>query len=559
MKKLRDYQSKTIEDVFKAKQDGIKSMLITYATGLGKTLTAANIINKTKGKTLWLTHTEELIEQSAMSLISEEFDGRYIYEIKKAGGIIKYLDSVESSGLFGNTSNEIKNLIGVVKQHRFDIDSKIVVASVQTIHRRLDKISPEHFELIIADEAHMSMAKTWTKTITYFNTDLRIGLTATPTRLDGLSLVELFEKIVSNYDIKYGIDNGYLVEIDGIRIKTKLNLDKVRTTAGELNQADLEKEINIPERNQLIVDSYKKYANGKQAIVYCVDIKHAKDLDEVFRKNGIKSAFVVGDESICPDRSARIDLFKSGELTVLVNVNILIAGFDHDMVECIIMARPTKSLVLYCQAIGRGTRTKNGVIWNLDSAEERITAIRKSDKPKLIILDIVDNTTRHNLINTWTLDKDKSVEDKVFVTKENKELLLAEIAKKEAQRKLKHELNEDKRQTLIRLPKVELYNSGKNLEPATEKQLQWLKREGYDIVNNSYTKFQASEIISSLPINVRSAYYKVQLDYIRSWGYDLSNGITVGQLGAALKEIEKRKAFEKIKNSSENLPFKDLE
>lgn len=330
-KQLRPYQEEGIAAVFNELNNGVKSQLLVNATGLGKTFQAVQILNNPRfSKVLWLTHNEELISQSSLAILREEFDDNSLFqEIDQKGGFIAYLDSLDGKApmdLFDGLTHQetkVKGHLGIIKQHRLDLDCKIVVASIQTIVRRLDKIPSNTFDLIVVDEAHMSIATTWSKVCNYFSPQLLLGLTATPVRSDGMSLSNLFDKIVFERDIKFGIDNGYLCEIDAVRVKTDLDIDSVRTTAGELNSKDLENLVNTPNRNNLIVDKYLEYGSGRQALAFCVDVKHAMDLAQVFNNRGINASFVVGDESLCPDRKARVDLFRSKDIQVLTNVNIL--------------------------------------------------------------------------------------------------------------------------------------------------------------------------------------------------------------------------------------------
>lgn len=538
MKVLRKYQQEAVDIVMQKLHDGVDKQLVCFSTGLGKTLTAANIITKFPGRTLWITHTEELIEQSALAILKEEefFSNELLVEIENKNGIINALKTIEVSSLFntsivGEDLIRFKEHIGIIKQDNMNIEAKVVVASIQTLWRRLDKIPADHFDLVIVDEAHFALARTWTKALEHFTPKLRLGLTATPYRLDGQSLKYLFDEIVVDHDIKFGIDNGFLCELDAIKIKTELNLDSVRTTGGELNEGDLEKIVDTPQRNRLIVNSYKKYADGRQALVFCVTVQHAINVHQAFADAGIVSSFVVGDEKLCPDRKERIARFKSGETTVLSNVMVLTAGFDHPECACVIMARPTKSLVVYLQAIGRGTRLKKGY-------------------KDCIILDIVDASSRHSLINSWTLDQDKQLEDKVFIGKEKKKEL---IEKRDAARaaKVLGNVKKDEKVNLFKVPKMREITSEKMQEPASEKQLAWIERLGYNITENEYTKAMCSDIISIQPIS------KNQRFFLQSNGYDVSGEITIGMFGEAKSEIEKRNA-DKLRTAGKRLFFTDL-
>jgi len=299
-KQLRPYQQEAIDAILLAMNQGCDKQMLVLATGLGKTLCATFLADRDEfSKTLWLTHTEELIDQSA--------------------------------GVLATTGKSV----GIIKQKRMEIDNPIVVASVQTIHRRLDQLDPYMFDLIIIDECDLSMAVSWVKILDHFKPKLRLGMTATPFRADGSDLYYLFDKITYEKDILSGINDGFLCDIRAKRIRTDLGLDKVRTMAGDFNKKELGEIVDCSARNNLIVDSYFQYAMGRQAIAFCVDVKHAMNLCTVMQRRGIRAEFVVGDKELCPDRSERIARFKSGETKILTNVMVLTTGFDHPDVGCI--------------------------------------------------------------------------------------------------------------------------------------------------------------------------------------------------------------------------------
>lgn len=527
MKELRPYQKECIDTVVQELEGGCNKQIISMATGLGKTFIGTTLAEQYFQKTLWLTHNEELINQSAMAVIREILSEEELSNINEVNGLIEFFKENKHTGLFeSDLIRKVKNKIGIIKQDLFEIDAPFTIASIQTIVRRLPKISKTHFDLGVVDECHYAMAPIWFTTCTNFDFKLLTGLSATPTRLDGVSLTDLFDKITFQRDIKFGIDNGYLCALDAMRVKTSdyginASLDNVRTTAGELNSKDLEAVVDNPKRNELIVQKYLEYAKGRQALCFAVNVKHAQNLTQAFLDAGVRASLVVADETICPDRQTRVKDFKSGKYEVLVNVSILTTGFDYPDVSCIIMARPTKSKTLYMQIIGRGTRLKS------------LECLFKD----CIIIDIVDNTSKHELINTWTLEEDKKTEDKVFISKEKKEqLLLAEKTIRESKMK---EIERDQRVVLIPLPKVRIDDTMRNREDATVAQKDWLQKEGYDTVNTHWTKGQASEVLS----NLKASSFKIE--ELKRLGYDVKHGATIGQHKLAVERGSREIAFEK--------------
>jgi len=410
--------------------------------------------------------------------------------------------------------------MGCIKADIFKPDANVVMGSLQTVVRRLDKLSPDYFDCIVADEAHLFGSATAFKTLSYFTPKLLIGLTATPHRNDGMMMGDIFDEIIFEYGLDKGIKDGYACELDAIKVTTKVSLDKVRTTAGEFNQKDLADEINTLARNQLIVEKYKAYAEGRQTIAFCVDIQHAIDLAEAFRMNGYNCEAVSSNEELTPERSENIERFKDGKLQIITNVNILVAGFDHVDTGCAIMASPTKSLTKYLQAVGRAARLKT-------------EGFVKKFGQNAIILDIVDSTTRHNLVNAWELDREKPPEERTFITAEKRNKLLEERAKKSV--KLEHERKEDEKVSLLRIPKLKISKSIKMEESATEAQLKWINSLGYDVENEHYTKKMCSEIISQQPANQK------QINLLKYHKYDVGDRIiTIGDVNAAMWEVKQK-------------------
>jgi superfamily II DNA or RNA helicase len=519
IKNLRGYQQEVICKVEDALKSGVSRQLVCMATGLGKTFTAVKIVEKLQFKRiLWITHNEELIQQSGLAFLKDKFDDTFAKHVQDIG----FLDWVDKHNCnFGNHTGTFK--MGAIKSSVFKINAEVTMASAQTLYRRLDKIPFDYFDCIVVDECHLFMAKTFLQPLEYFKPKLLLGLTATPHRMDGLSLGNIFEQITYEYNIGQGIKDGYLCELDGIRVQTNVSLDNVRTTAGELNQKDLADEVNIPRRNQLIIDKYKEYADGRQGIFFCVDIQHACDLADMFIENGISCKPIVGDEEFTPDRVGAIQDFKDRKIQVLTNCQILTTGFDEPNVGVIGNASPTKSLTKYMQSCGRGSRLKN---------KEYVDKYGQN----CIILDFVDSSSRHKLINTWTLDQGKNLEDRVFLTQDKRDYILEERARKSA--KVENLTDKDERIKLIELPPAKQFGWKKMQEAATSAQLKYISDLGHDIQNNTYTKQQCADIISLEPCN------KKELEYLKSKGYDTTFA-TKGQYGTIYYELEMKNKWKK--------------
>lgn len=497
----RPYQvecKKAIKDNYNA---GITKQLIVAATGVGKRLMAVNLIQHFK-RSLFIAHREELIMQ-AYNEIEQYFPME----------------------------------VGIIKGQVFEVDKKVVVASVQTLTNRLDRIDPEVFQLVIIDEIHHYMAKTYLKVARYWDCKLLTGWTATPKRLDGLSLSNIVDKIVFQYDIKQGITEGFLSPIEAYQIKTPTDISRVKRTAGDFNLGQLSEAVDSELRNNLIVQKYKQYVPDRQAIVYCVDMNHAYNLRAEFCKNGINCEAVVSDTNRCPNRTELVSAFRKGEITVLTNVEILTEGFDYNDIGSIIMARPTQSETLYVQCLGRGTRIKSPAF------------VDRYKSDVCVILDFVDNTGKLSLVNAYELEKNTPLAERMFLPKAYKEKLLLEETKRR-ERRIALGIGDDVKVDLLKLPEIKIWDGAKMLEPATEKQIAWLKSAGIYADDIEYTKKQASELISNLNC------HEGQLRYLAINGYDVSHGATIGQFQRVKNYIDNKQKYamdEKTRNKIQNL------
>lgn len=244
-------------------------------------------------------------------------------------------------------------------QHRADRDCDVVVASIQTLGRagsdRIEKWHPSHFKTIVIDEAHHAAASTYQNLLDYFKPQLTLGVTATPQRGDNVKLIGTFDEVVYYKSILELIEAGYLCNLVGYRVDTNCDISDVHSNAGDYVVDELVKAIDTPERNALVVKAYNDLTPGEKCLVFAANVEHANALGEAFERGGHNTAVVLGST----DRSTRAEIYgrlQSGSLKVVVNVGVLTEGFDEPSVSCIILARPTRSHLLYTQIVGRGTR-----------------------------------------------------------------------------------------------------------------------------------------------------------------------------------------------------------
>jgi superfamily II DNA or RNA helicase len=544
IKEPRPYQSEAIETIRQELYQGVSKQLVVLPTGAGKTYLAIKAVNDNMpygGRLLWIAHTQELLEQSGAAMLEEMYPQINIKGLlKEHGGLIKCFKAVRKTpDKFKEEDLEILNKIGIVKAENFDIDCDIVLASAQTLWRRLDQIPRDTFSVVVVDECHLAGAKTFVQSIQHFEPELLMGLTATPYRKDGMPLGNIFDKMVFKYGLKDAIRDGYLVELDAIQCQTNLSLDTIGDVGGELNQGELTEVVDTPQRNRLIVEKYLQYADGQQNIVYCVDRKHAVNVMNAFLEAGLSCECIVGDETITPDRQGAIERFKSGETRIVTNCQILTTGFDHPPLACITMACPTKSLTKYMQSIGRGTRTLPGVLKPGMTKERRLNKIENSKKPHCTILDIVDNSSKHSLVNTFTLDKTNLPLDKIFMTKKKRE----EAEGKRLAIEMAANKNKDKKIDLFEVPEVILpdFSPWMKLKP-TDRQIVTLKKNGRDTDKIDFTRGMASKIIGELPA---LPWCRQKM---KAWGFNVTGKETYGQYLKAKEEYERREAKKKRQN-----------
>ena len=364
MSQLRPYQVAALDKCKERYTAGVNRQLLVMATGLGKAVIFATLRSHMawQKRMMVLCHREELAAQACEKIF--HWNPALLVGVEMAGKKCRQYDT-----------------------H--------VVASVPTLGRngseRLKKFDPSEFDCIVSDECQHSTSPQWQRVLSYFGlmspggSILSLGLTATPNRSDGVGLRRCFDEIIFDMGIDVGIREGYLVDLRCWRISTKADLDSVRTLAGDFNEKDLAKTVNTPERNGMIVKAWAQHAWDKKSLVFTADIQHALDLAEAFKGLGVPAAAVWGD---CPDRAELLRKHRTGELIVLTNCAVLTEGYNDPEIECIVLARPTKSALLLTQMIGRGTRQPEAP---------------GSAKQDCCVLDVVDTTSRHQLCTVPSL------------------------------------------------------------------------------------------------------------------------------------------------------------
>lgn len=420
---LRPYQLKAgaaVESSFF--KDKKNRLLVKKPTGTGKTVWFAALLGpafprlaewlasfKTlKGaKVLVIAHREELLDQAAEKI---------------SRGTRGVMVSVEQ---------------GDRRSNRY---SDVVVAGIQTLaaqrFKRLKTLLRYHSpRLIVIDEAHHAAAASYRTALVHLGflppTDasdeediegareadvatlthnlepwdavapkdrLLIGVTATPNRSDAIGLNCVFQTIAYNYDLKQAIADGYLTPIVAWVVETSSNLDDVHLARGDFNQRELAEAVNVAQRNALAVQAWLDYAFDRQTICFAVNVQHALELAEEFKRAGIKAEAISGETSR-ERRRALLQAYRRREIRMLVNAMLLTEGTDLPETSCIIHAAPTRSSTLYEQKTGRGLRIHP----DDPAGPDRLAAIARGEtllKPECILIDLVDVAKRHSLMTS---------------------------------------------------------------------------------------------------------------------------------------------------------------
>lgn len=377
---LRPYQLEALDGTHEQFEQNDSSLLV-MATGLGKTVVFAELAREfmPSGRVMVLAHREELVSQAYLTL--------------------RDITGCEADIEMGEYR---ANAYGAFR-------SRLVISTIQTQiagpgKGRMEKFNPDEFSLLIIDEAHHSAAKSYRRAIDYYRQNLRLkvlGVTATPDRADERALGQIFETVAYDYGIRDGIEDGWLVPICQQSVFVEgLDYSAIRTTAGDLNGADLAKVLEFEENLHGIASPALEVCGDRKTLVFAASLAQAERLTEILNRHKPGSAKWVHGRT---PKEARRDLFaeyKAGAFQFLVNVGVATEGFDEPGIEVVVMARPTKSRCLYAQMVGRGTRPLPDLIEDIDGPQARRAAIESSAKSSLEVIDFVGNAGRHKLIGS---------------------------------------------------------------------------------------------------------------------------------------------------------------
>lgn len=464
----------------------------------GKTVVFSHVADTMgpRGRILVIAHREELVMQAAAKLEA----------------VTGHKPEIEMADRAANEST-------------FFGQSQIVVASVQTLNAsnqsRLKKFNPDTFSLVVTDEAHHATAVTYRRVYDYFhqNQSLKhLGVTATPDRADEEALGQVFDSVAFDYEISDAVKDGWLVPINQRSVEVaSLDYSNVKTTAGDLNQKDLAAVLEYEKNLHEIARPTVELTAGRKTLVFAASVAHAERLSEIFNRHQAGMARWVCGETPKDQRREILRSYSAGQFSMLVNVGVFTEGFDEPGVECVALARPTKSRALFAQMVGRGTRPLPGIVDPHEHAEDRREAIALSAKPCLDVIDFVGNSGKHKLMSCADIlggkYSDEIVERAKSMTRKDGEPVDVEQALFEAEKEIHEEHKraeeEAKRRAHIKadvsykVKGVDPFNVldiephrergwDKN-KPPSQKQVDFLRRKGIELPEGA-TKAAASQL-----------------------------------------------------------------
>lgn len=233
--------------------------------------------------------------------------------------------------------------------------AKVQVASIGTLSKRLGKFPKP--DLIIVDEAHHAVAKSWNNLFAYAGKTKVLGVTATPERLDGRGLGDVFDNMIVGPSVQWLIDNRFLAKPIYYTTDHVLDFSQVRKIAGDFSKSELDQMMNRPSITGDVIKHYRFHLGGRTAVAFCVSIAHAQAVTDSFIAAGIPSAVIEGSMSDS-ERSNVIGDLASKKIKVLTSCELISEGFDLPSVNGAMLLRPTESLAMYLQQVGRALRPK---------------------------------------------------------------------------------------------------------------------------------------------------------------------------------------------------------
>lgn len=496
---LRSYQQAAVDGAFTQWQD-YRSTLIVLPTGGGKTIIFAEVIRLVlaggSGRAMFIAHREELIDQG----------------VQKVARVTGERADIEMGARWS-------------REHSLWGDKPLIVgASIQTLTAksgdkyRMERFNPSEFAVIVIDEAHHATADSYKRVIKHFRQNpncLILGVTATPDRADEAALGQVFESVAYDCQLPDLIREGWLCPIKQQFVTvTDLDFSECRTTAGDLNGADLARVMEQEKIVHGIVGPAVEIIGDKLTLAFAASVAQAEKMTELFNRYKPDSARFISGETPREIRQQIISSFRRHEFQFLCNCAVATEGFDVPGIQ-VVIPKATKSRPLYAQMVGRATRPADGLVDKYDTAEARVEAIRNSEKPDCTVLDFVGVSGRHKLITTADIlggNYDDDVIDAAVAEAREREgpVNMADVLELAEKKKLEYErLEEQRRMQAIPRDRIKAktshvsrtidpfnildimprrergWDSGRELSP---KMKGLLERQGINIEGLSYAK-----------------------------------------------------------------------
>jgi superfamily II DNA or RNA helicase len=492
---LRPYQEQCVQNTLTA-WESFGRLLGVAPTGSGKTRVFSAIAKSrlSTGRVLILAHRDELLDQAIEKLDRDE-------------GILADKEKAEE---------------------RASLESDVVVASVQSLRNgRLSRFPRDHFQTVVCDEAHRSLADSYQAIFDHFSSAKVLGVTATPDRGDQRDLGQFYQEIAFEVGLKEMIDQAYLARIKVETIPLQIDLGNIDTVAGDFRDDQLGHAIEpYLER---IVDALIPYKERK-VLVFLPLVALSERFSQISRENGIKAEHIDGNS---PDRKEILQRFSSGETRLLSNAMLLTEGYDEPSIDTVVCLRPTRSRPLYAQMVGRGTRTHPG-------------------KDHLLLLDFLWLSQKHSLIRPAHLlafSQDEAEHITQALEEANGDLTNAleisqekEIAEKLAERlrdnRHKQRRTYDAVDLAVALKSSRLLNYGARMswqaDGATENQKSYLAHEGVDpstVRDKGHAEALIEVIKQRSNLNLASLR---QLFWLEHEGYPNAHKATFAEAGCFL-------------------------
>jgi len=381
---LRGYQQEACQRVREEWKEH-QSTLLVLPTGLGKTVVFSHLIHQMfPRRCLVIAHRTELITQA----------------VEKIRAITGFKTAIE----MGDQRIMLGDMHG---------DPHVVVSSIQTQSAggdgsgRMTKFDPSYFGLMIVDEGHHGTGASYQKTIAYYKQNPRLkilGVTATPDRADEEALGQIYETVAMDLEILDAVNDGWLVPVQQQMVTVgTLDFSQIRTTAGDLNGADLARVMEAETILQGVCSATMQIIGNRRTLIFTASVSQAECISEILNRHRDGCSDWACGKTPKDIRAAKLAKFKSGEKQIMVNCGLFTEGFDDPGVEVIVMAKPTKSRSLYAQMVGRSLRPAENIAHKLndvETSEERKAMIASSVKKEALIIDFVGNAGRHKLMTT---------------------------------------------------------------------------------------------------------------------------------------------------------------